>query len=92
MLWAFRRAVDRGDKFADYRQLDSLQEYVLISQDRVNVEVFRRSESGQWVLYPYGEGEEVYLSSVDYRCAIADLYEDVSFDALESMNGDCAEN
>ena len=37
-------AFDRGDKFADYRQLESLQEYVLVSQTRMGVECFRRNE------------------------------------------------
>jgi Uma2 family endonuclease len=68
---------DRGKKFASYRHLESLQEYVLISQDRMSVECFRRNDEGHWVLYPYGEGEEVHLASVDFRCAIAQIYEDV---------------
>lgn len=36
----------RGDKFADYRLLESLQEYVLISQTRQRVECFRRNAEG----------------------------------------------
>jgi Uma2 family endonuclease len=68
---------DRGKKFASYRHLESLQEYVLISQDRMSVECFRRNDEGHWVLYPYGEGEEVHLASVNFRCAIAQIYEDV---------------
>jgi Uma2 family endonuclease len=68
---------DRGKKFASYRHLESLQEYVLISQDRMSVECFRRNDEGHWVLYPYGKGEEVHLASVDFRCAIAQIYEDV---------------
>jgi Uma2 family endonuclease len=67
---------DRGKKFASYRHLESLQEYVLISPDRMSVECFRRNEDRQWVLYPY-EKEEVHLASVDFRCAIAEIYEDV---------------
>jgi Uma2 family endonuclease len=69
-------AFDRGDKFGDYRKLESLQEYVLISQTRKHVECFRRNLEGQWVLYPYGELDEMHLASVDFRCAIADVYED----------------
>ncbi|PHJ63268.1 hypothetical protein VF14_31440 [Nostoc linckia z18] len=69
---------DRGKKFASYRHLESLQEYVLISSDRMSVECFRRNEQGHWVLYPYEKGEEVHLASVDFRCAIAEIYEDVS--------------
>jgi Uma2 family endonuclease len=70
-------AFDRGEKFADYRTLETLREYVLINQERVSVECFRRNAEGRWVLYPYGEGEEVHLARVDFRCAIATLYEDV---------------
>lgn len=68
---------DRGKKFTDYRHLKSLQEYVLISQDTMSVECFRRNEEGRWELYPYEKGEEVHLASVDFHCAIATIYEDV---------------
>lgn len=70
-------AFDRGGKFADYRTVETLQEYVLINQERVNVECFRRNSEGRWVLYPYSEGEEVHLASIDFSCPIAALYEDV---------------
>lgn len=70
-------AFDRGDKFGDYRQIETLQEYVLISQERVNVECFRRNAERRWELYSYGKGEEVHLASVDFRVDIAALYEDV---------------
>lgn len=79
---------DRGDKFADYRQLDTLQEYVLINQERLNIECFRRNMEGRWELYPYSEGEEVHLASVDFRCPIGDLYEDVATANNSTRNGD----
>lgn len=53
VLSSTTEAFDRGDKFADYRKIDSLQEYVLVSQTRMNVEIFRRNPEGQWVLYSY---------------------------------------
>lgn len=68
---------DRGDKFANYRLIETLQEYVLISQERMMVECFRLNAEGRWVLYPYGPGEEVHLASVEFRCPIADIYEKV---------------
>lgn len=70
-------AFDRGDKFADYREIKTLQEYVLISQKRQRVESFRRNAEGQWVLYTYNQGSEIYLASVDFRISIDALYEDV---------------
>jgi len=36
-----------------------------------------RNASGQWVLYTFGPGDEVEFTSVDLRCEIAALYEDV---------------
>jgi Uma2 family endonuclease len=74
-------AFDRGDKFADYRNLTTLQEYVLVSQNKINVDVFRRNSEGQWVLYSYGKEENLHLASVDFQCSINDVYEDVSFES-----------
>lgn len=73
-------AFDRGDKFADYRKLPSLQEYVLVSQNRISVEVFRRNSEGQWVLYSHEPGENIHLESINFNCPIADVYEDVNFE------------
>jgi Uma2 family endonuclease len=72
-------AFDRGDKFADYRNLETLQEYVLISQTRIQIDVFRRNELGQWILYPHKAGDTIHLASIDFSCAIEDLYEDIDF-------------
>jgi Uma2 family endonuclease len=72
-------AKDRGKKFEHYRCLETLKEYVLISQDRKQVEVFRKNESGLWVLHPFGEGAEVEMTSVGMRVEIAAIYENVEF-------------
>lgn len=72
-------ALDRGDKFAEYRDLPSLQEYVLISADKVGVECYRRQEGGFWLYQAYGEGSEIVLESIGFKGAIALLYDDVEF-------------
>jgi len=74
---------DRGKKFQQYRRISSLREYVLISAEQLTVEVFRLNDRGIWELYTYMEGEEIYLSSVDFRCAIELLYEDVLLETEE---------
>lgn len=33
---------------------------------------------GQWVLYPYAGEDHIHLASIDFECAIADVYEDVT--------------
>ena len=74
---------DRGKKFQQYRCISTLREYVLISAEQITVEVFRLNDRGIWELYTYIEGEEIYLSSVDFRCAIELLYEDVVLEIEE---------
>lgn len=71
-------AFDRGDKFTDYSELETLQEYVLINQKRMRVERFRRDSEERWVLYRYNKGDEFYLESIDFHCPITAVYEDVS--------------
>ncbi|MEZ2319479.1 MAG: Uma2 family endonuclease [Microcoleus sp.] len=70
---------DRGDKFADYQELETLQEYVLINQKRQRVECFRRNAEGLWVLHSYTQGSEIHLASVDFRASMDAIYEDVIF-------------
>jgi Uma2 family endonuclease len=73
-------AIDRGAKFARYRQFASLQEYVLVQVDRPKVEVFRRNDRSQWVLSEYDLEERLLLESIGVEIAIADLYRQVQFE------------
>jgi Uma2 family endonuclease len=69
-------AYDRGLKFAYYRELTSLEEYVLIDPERVSVEVFRRDEAGRWVLYPFGHNDTVELACINQSLSMSVIYED----------------
>lgn len=68
-------ASDRGDKWAHYQRLDSLQEYVLISQHTPRVEVFRRTEHG-WSYETLSEGSRLALRSIDVTIDLVELYRD----------------
>lgn len=57
-------AYDRGDKFAAYRGIPSLREYVLIDPDKKTVELYRRGEDGLWVLRDIAPGTPLPLASV----------------------------
>lgn len=70
-------ADDRGRKFNHYRSLESLQEYVLIDSEQMNVECFRRGEGRLWLYTPYGAGETITLDSIEWSCAIDQIYENV---------------
>jgi Uma2 family endonuclease len=70
-------ASDRGEKFAQYRRLESLQEYVLINSEKLSVEIFRLNERHKWELTPYTAGETIQFNSIEFECLIELLYEDV---------------
>ena len=73
-------AFDRGEKFAHYRRLDTLREYVLVAQDKIRVEHFRR-EGEAWVLSEVnGPDATLYLGSIDCHIPLAAIYEKVQFD------------
>lgn len=71
-------AYDRGLKFELYQRLSSLQEYLLIEQDRVHADLFRRNAEGLWVLHPSGPAGEVQLASVGLTLAMELIYEDTA--------------
>lgn len=72
------RDYDRGDKFAVYRQLPSLREYVLIDPNTYAVEVFRLNAQQRWELFTYDTADAVVeLTSLQFHCVLHDLYEDV---------------
>ncbi len=78
-------AFDRGDKFADYQTIESLEEYVLINTRHQRVECFRRSkagsEAGLWVLQFYTpETEKFVLESIGFTSTFAALYEDAALE------------
>lgn len=76
---------DRGDKFADYQTLDTLQEYVLINAKKTRVECFRRNDQGLWVLQNYTDKETLFqLQSINFEGKISDVYEDVNFNIPET--------
>jgi len=71
---------DRGEKFILYRQLPSLEEYILIDPRKHYVEHYKRLENEQWILSSYDSKEsELVFSSIDFKCSLVDLYEDVIF-------------
>jgi Uma2 family endonuclease len=65
---------DTGEKFEDYKQLNSLEEYILISQDSQRVECRRRTAANTWETAVYEMGDRVTLKSIDLTFAIGELY------------------
>ena len=67
-------AYDRGAKAAHYRRVQSLREYVLVSQSEPVVEVYRRNAEGRFELYEFRADDTVELASVGVSLAVRAIY------------------
>jgi Uma2 family endonuclease len=72
-------AYDRGGKFAHYRKLASLMEYVLIAQTKPHVEHYVRQPDNRWLLAEADSlHQTLHLPSIDCHLALAEVYDKVS--------------
>jgi Uma2 family endonuclease len=80
-------AYDRGKKFQHYRTIPSFQEYVLISQDNVRVEHYRRQENDKWEMADaHTLDAAITLPSVGCTLRLSDIYEKAQFDNPERLH------
>ena len=66
---------DRTEKFAAYRRLKSLREYVLVSQRERRVEVYRR-DGRRWHLDEFNASERLVLESIGIELVVDEIYVD----------------
>jgi len=74
---------DRNEKLEEYTAIETVQAYVLLSQEKPKVEVFRRHEAGTW-LYEAGSGMDarldISIADVPLHLALNELYRKINFD------------
>lgn len=71
---------DRGKKFQHYRSIESLQEYVLVSQDEARIEKYVKQGDGFWILSEaVGLDSEIKFDSIDCVIALSEVYDKVNF-------------
>lgn len=72
---------DRAEKFLSYQSLDSLDEYVLISQEKPSVEQYIKREDGNWIYQAEMELEgKVFFPSVEAELSLSEIYDLVEFE------------
>ncbi|MBK1732934.1 Uma2 family endonuclease [Thiococcus pfennigii] len=70
---------DRGGKFALYRRLPSLRQYVLVAQDRLAVDVFTRQADGRWILDAHTDPHaDVPFESLGCTLRLGEIYDKVA--------------
>jgi len=73
---------DRGQKFKNYRSIESLREYILISQNSPSVEKYIKHGDGFWMLSEAtGIDSNITFESIDCTLSLTDIYDKVHFDA-----------
>lgn len=69
---------DRREKMFVYKEIESLEEYVLIEQDKIYAEIYRRRECGDlWDWIEYFPEEEIEFASVNFKMLMSEIYEGV---------------
>lgn len=77
------RRIDHTTKRFAYRQIETLQEYVLIEQDIVHIEVSRRSTG--WDSQHYFLGDEIIFETLDLKISVADIYRRVDNEEMREF-------
>lgn len=79
------RQIDRREKLKAYQNIPSVQEYVLIEQDKMHIELHRRRPDGSWITYFYDRSDldvDIEFTSVDLKTNLEAIYERVKFPAV----------
>jgi len=71
---------DRGGKFNLYRRSESLQDYVLVSTDKIGIDLYSKSDRGRWEIINYESGTSVELQSINLTFAIEQIYDGIIFE------------
>jgi Uma2 family endonuclease len=75
-------AYDRGEKFEHYRKVDSLAEYLLVSQERHHIDHYVRQADNQWLLSEASSLEDrIKLPSINCLLTLNEIYDKVEIES-----------
>jgi Uma2 family endonuclease len=67
-------AYDRGGKFRMYRNNPVLQDYLLVSSTKIEMDLYHKKDTGEWIILNYKEGDTVELKSINLSFVIEQVY------------------
>jgi drug/metabolite transporter, DME family len=67
-------AYDRGGKFRMYRHNPILQDYLLVSSTRIEMDLYHKNNAGEWIIINYKESDTVELKSIHLSVPIEQVY------------------
>jgi Uma2 family endonuclease len=74
-------AYDRRDKFNLYRRSDSLQDYVLVDTQKIEIDIYSKNDRGRWEILSYVAGDSIELTSINLTFSIEQVFENIIFDS-----------
>jgi Uma2 family endonuclease len=77
------RQTDKREKLHVYQQIPTVQEYVIIEQDKIKLELHRRQPDGRWITYYYDQSdrdETIEFQSVGLKLNLDEIYRRVKFE------------
>ncbi|MGI8468883.1 MAG: Uma2 family endonuclease [Pyrinomonadaceae bacterium] len=82
--------IDRREKLLFYQQMPSVQEYAIVDQHKINIELHRRQPDGRWITYYFDESDtEIEFQSVKLTLPLNEIYRRVRFE--KNANTDICE-
>ncbi len=67
-------AYERGGKFRMYRNNPILQDYLLVSSTKIEMDLYHKNDAGEWIIINYKEGDTVELKSINLSFEIDQVY------------------
>ncbi|MFO5441678.1 MAG: Uma2 family endonuclease [Dolichospermum sp.] len=78
------KGYDRDEKFAAYRTIPTLQEYILIDQYTMHIEQYFKTDNNQWIFSEFTDGNiNLNLASISCQMILSDIYDKVDFNIQE---------
>ena len=71
-------AYDRGGKFRMYRNNPMLEDYLLVSSTRIEMDLYHKKETGEWIILNYQEGDIIELESINLSFPIEQVYSNLT--------------
>lgn len=65
---------DRGSKFRMYRKNPALQDYLLVSSTSIEIDLYHKKDTGEWLIINYQAGDTIELKSINLSFAIEQIY------------------
>ena len=86
VLSASTEDYDRGKKFALYRRLDSLCDYLLVAQDRMHIEQYTRQPDSTWRFSEADQPDaKIVLAAIECELMLEEIYEKIKFESLDQL-------